>query len=803
VIRSGFRCADGVNLLESYGPQHLVTLANGDQVQARQHTVTSYDEGAPAGGPFNLATTTKVGARVVGASDDVDVRTTKTAYDGQSNLGWTLHKPTSTKVDAVTGGLNLTTTTLYDAATGLVTETRMPANPAGGDAHATKTIYYTAGTNPADSACGNKPQFANLVCKTLPAAQPGTSGLPDLPVGQTTYDRYNQPATVTETVGSTTRTTTTTYDTAGRVTDVAVSSTVGTALPSVHTGYDSTTGRATTAQTTEGGVTSTITRDYDALGRVTGYHDADSNNATTTYDLLDRPVTTDDGKGTQTFTYDTAIDPRGVVTSVLDSAAGTFSTRYDADGQVSTQGYPNGMEARTTYDEVGKATALAYVKTTNRSSSCTWLDFQATYSVHDQAFGFASAVSSQSLSYDGAGRLKVVQDTPSGAGCTIRGYDYDADGNRTTLNTKAPAADGTCDTAATGTTASHSYDAADRITGAGYTYDAFGRITAVPAADAGGTALTASYYTSDMVRSLTQASTTRTWTLDPNRRLRVRTDSGGATGTRTNHYDGDGDSPAWIAENATASSWTRNIVVGGLVAIQDSAAGTSLQLANLHGDIVAIASLDPMAAGLLSTFDATEFGAPRSASRRYQWLGAIDRETDSLSGVVLMGVRLYIPTLGRFLQVDPVPGGSANDYDYANQDPINARDPDGRRVHRYYGRWHNGYKWNFRYGRWRNAEWFYIPWRYLFPIAVHYQIKLASYRQYRWRYWWKWIERPNYLGGSWFIEYLQQQIVIVTKVGIRAIIDAGPFTYHSGAIWFRIGTAPIYSWSYELHRYRL
>jgi hypothetical protein len=54
-------------------------------------------------------------------------------------------------------------------------------------------------------------------------------------------------------------------------------------------------------------------------------------------------------------------------------------------------------------------------------------------------------------------------------------------------------------------------------------------------------------------RSLTQGATTRTWSLDPNRRLRVRTDTGGSTGTRTNHYDNDGDSPARIAENATAS----------------------------------------------------------------------------------------------------------------------------------------------------------------------------------------------------------------------------------------------------------
>ena len=42
-----------------------------------------------------------------------------------------------------------------------------------------------------------------------------------------------------------------------------------------------------------------------------------------------------------------------------------------------------------------------------------------------------------------------------------------------------------------------------------------------------------------------------------------------------------------------------------------------------------------------------------------------------------MGVRNYLPSLGRFLQTDPVVGGSANDYDYANQDPVNTYDLDG------------------------------------------------------------------------------------------------------------------------------
>jgi uncharacterized protein RhaS with RHS repeats len=45
--------------------------------------------------------------------------------------------------------------------------------------------------------------------------------------------------------------------------------------------------------------------------------------------------------------------------------------------------------------------------------------------------------------------------------------------------------------------------------------------------------------------------------------------------------------------------------------------------------------------------------------------------------VIQMGARSYVPALGRFLTPDPIPGGSANAYDYANQDPVNAFDLEG------------------------------------------------------------------------------------------------------------------------------
>ena len=121
----------GTELLSTLGPQHTVKLAVGkegktnEETLAREHTTYFYNEGAPSeGGPYHLVTKTIDGAETE-SKEEFDKRTTETEYNGS---GWQLRKPTSVTTDP--GGLNLVHTTEYNAATGNVIETKMPA--AGG-----------------------------------------------------------------------------------------------------------------------------------------------------------------------------------------------------------------------------------------------------------------------------------------------------------------------------------------------------------------------------------------------------------------------------------------------------------------------------------------------------------------------------------------------------------------------------------------------------------------------------------------------------------------------------------------------
>ena len=264
--------------------------------------------------------------------------------------------------------------------------------------------------------------------------------------------------------------------------------------------------------------------------------------------------------------------------------------------------------------------------------------------------------------YDEAGRLTSATDTPSG---TVRAYGFDANSNR-------------CADATSCGSASFSYNAGDQLAGSpygsGYVYDTYGNLDTY--AKTGGGTVNLDYDSFDHTIRIDDSTTRVDSVLSPDGRVLRRTVSSppGVTITEDRWYgytDGS-DSPAWsrATSGGAYTTFLSNLIVTGTT--------PSYQLSDPKGTVVGTVT---QAGAFTTNSYPDEYGNVATVpASRLNWLGTQKRFVDHPGlDITRMGVRAYDPHLGRFLSQDPIAGGSANDYDYVNADPINNLDLGGTR----------------------------------------------------------------------------------------------------------------------------
>ena len=604
---------------------------------------------------------------------DPDSHKTTISYTGQG-FDPALGIPTSTAVDPA--GLNLTTASTFETNYYRTSASRLPKGDLN-DANKRMTItnYRGSGdtggvetrTLPTDTGCAsgtniNQGGLAKLSIDPLPSDATKQSS------NETIYDAAGRISATRQNGDA--RWACTLYDARSRATD-----TTDVASRVIHTQYygagtDPTCGtvdpnQACTRYVDSAGTTRSTRTDVDLLGRVTKYTDEQGTETRPVYDQAGRMIETwrklPAGTDTKILVYalDTNNRPSMTTEYVSIGTGRTFTTGYDTTGRPVTADAPtdtNATRTTTTYDP---ATGRVSNLTTARNGTSFWTDGYGYTNAGKMNLDWSTAALT-TYTYDNAGRLTTA--APNGG--TTRNYAYDANTNR-------------CAKATTCGTPTYTYDNADRLTlspiGSSYGYDKHGNLTTYT--KTGGGTVTIQYDAYDHATRIDDGTTRTDETLAPSGRVLRRTVTSPPGGTITEDtklgYAGSGDSPAWAQPN---SGGTVTTYLGG-----DIITGTtpSYQITNGHGDIIGTANQ----AGTFTASPPTdEFGVTTGTipTSRLGWLGGHERFTSAPAlGIMRMGVRLYDPNLGRFLEQDPVAGGSCNDYDYTCSDPVNGRDIDG------------------------------------------------------------------------------------------------------------------------------